>query len=123
MTAVVSRNALHALAEARQAWERTEPQLTLDGWAAGLDEQDAAAAVGNVLLLEPVPFTPPSPGDGLPPSGTRPGRGPGLTAHRSVAPEHPDHQSGVVAGAAFSTAMEAGAQHIPVGRARLRQGA
>ena len=36
-------NALEALHRARRAWELTQPQLVIDGWADGLDAADAGA--------------------------------------------------------------------------------
>jgi hypothetical protein len=44
-----------ALNRARLAWERTQPQLVIDGWADGLDEADRGKPVG---LVEPVASPP-----------------------------------------------------------------
>ena len=45
--------ALDALGRARCAWERSQPQLTIDGWADMLDGLDAADA-GAFRCVEPV---------------------------------------------------------------------
>ncbi len=44
--------AMDALGRARCAWERSQPQLTIDGWADMLDGLDAADA-GAVRCVEP----------------------------------------------------------------------
>ena len=58
-------NALQALDRARRAWERTSPQLVIDGWLDMLDEQETRA----LLLVEPArthaPLTAHSPAGGL----------------------------------------------------------
>ena len=112
---------LEALNRAYHAWVRTQPQLILDLWdEAGLDEQDEGA---SVLLVEPAIDSPLCfPGGGLTASGTEPRRDPELTANQLVTSEHPFLTNRVVVGAALSTTTEAGAQHIPVRRARLQSG-
>lgn len=54
---------LDALNSARAAWERTQPQLVIDGWLDGLDAADA----GAVRCIEPVApvQSPLPPGGGL----------------------------------------------------------
>ena len=47
--------ALDALGRARCAWERSQPQLTIDGWADMLDGLDAPDA-GAVRCVEPAGF-------------------------------------------------------------------
>ena len=49
--------ALDALGRARCAWERSQPQLTIDGWADMLDGLDAADA-GAFRCVEPVESLP-----------------------------------------------------------------
>lgn len=102
----VSRNALDALREARAAWERTQPQLVIDGWAAGLEEADGLGS--PVRLLEPASSPPgTSPRGGLHPCGTEP-RHAAVTDGKPVAGVRTPRSSssGVVVGAAPSASAE-----------------
>lgn len=58
-------SALASLNAARAAWERTSPQLTIDGWADALDEADRGKPVGLVEPAGPPPESPPAPSGGL----------------------------------------------------------
>lgn len=52
-------NALAAVDRARRAWERTQPQLVIDGWADMMDGLDEPQ-VGMLRLVEPAsPFASP----------------------------------------------------------------
>lgn len=61
---------LVALNRAYHAWIRTQPQLTLELWDDGLDQENASS---HVLLIEPVPTPKPDlPRGGLTASATEP---------------------------------------------------
>lgn len=83
-------NALQALDRARAAWERTSPQLVIDGWLDmldGLDETQHRIECRPLLrLVEPACFPPHSPAGGLNP-GAEPccEQDEGLTARRPFA--------------------------------------
>lgn len=57
-------NALQACDRARHAWERTQPQLVITGWADMLDGLDRPQT-GALRSVEPVSSGTPLPLDGL----------------------------------------------------------
>ena len=80
-------NALEALDRARRAWERTSPQLVIDGWLDELDRLDETQGMAecrrSLRLVEPACSPPHSPAGGLNP-GAEPccEQDEGLTARR-----------------------------------------
>ena len=83
-------NTLEALDRARRAWERTSPQLVIDGWLDELDRLDETQGMAecrrSLRLVEPACSPPHSPAGGLNP-GAEPccEQDEGLTARRPFA--------------------------------------
>lgn len=81
-------NAMVALDRCRRAWERTSPQLVIDGWLDMLDELDGLdeAQPSALRLVEPARFHRTPPAGGLT-AGAEPCCGPpmGLTASPAAA--------------------------------------
>lgn len=108
---------LAALDRARQAWEATQPQLTIPSfWDDGLEGGDATHAGFRVVSLEPAPHLPGGLNDGAEPRCDT-----GLTANQPVTVAHPNSLR--VGVGASSTTTEAAASPPHDKRGRLQEGA